>query len=204
MGWGGIVGPVAFVAAWIACGRATVGYSPRHDAISELAAIGATTRVAMTVGFVVFGVGLVLYAGPLGRAVGGRADWAAALCGLATLGVAAIPLGWFSDGLHGALAGIGYAALAATPVLASRHLARIGHAAAAWASVAVGAACAGCLVLSAFGANHGLFQRLGLTIGDAWVVASAAAILSRGRRSSAVVGGGALQVGPEHGDGRVE
>jgi hypothetical membrane protein len=63
---GGVVGPVGFVMAWVACGRATPGYSPRHDAISLLAAIGSPTRVAMTVGFVVFGIGVLVYAWPLG------------------------------------------------------------------------------------------------------------------------------------------
>jgi len=167
------------MAAWLACGRATAGYSARHDAISRLAALGAPTRVAMTAGFVVFGVGVMLYAWPLARAVSGWAWSSAGLCGLATLGVAAVPLGSVSDGLHGALAGIGYAALAGTPLLASPDLMRRGRTAAARASVATGVVCAACLVATTLGPNHGLFQRLGLTVGDLWIIVSATVLVTR-------------------------
>jgi hypothetical membrane protein len=179
MAAGGVVGPVAFVAAWVVCGRATTDYSPRHDAISQLAAIGAPTRLTMTVGFVVFGVGVAAYARPLARAVVGPAWSAAVICGVATLGVAAVPLGWISDGLHGALAGVGYAALAATPLLVAPELWRRGRAGPAVASVMVGIACAAFLVATTFAASRGLYQRLGLTIGDGWLVVSAIVILTR-------------------------
>jgi hypothetical membrane protein len=179
MATGGIIGPVAFVTAWVVCGRATAGYSPRGDAISDLAAIGASTRLTMTLGFVVFGVGVALYSRPLGQLLGAPTGWAAAVCGLATLGVAAVPLGWISDGLHGTLAALGYAGLAATPLLASAPLRRRGRLGAAGVSVATAVVCALCLVATAFARDHGLFQRLGLTIGDVWLVVSAAVILIR-------------------------
>jgi hypothetical membrane protein len=179
MAAGGIVGPVAFVTAWALCGRATPGYAPTHDAISELARIGATTRTAMTAGFTVFGIAVVLYAQALRRWVDGPAWITATACGLATLGVAAVPLGSISDGLHGTLAVVGYVTLAATPVLASRPLRRAGRVRAAAASVATGLACGAALAASLVGPHHGGFQRLGLTIGDAWLVASAIVMLAR-------------------------
>ena len=81
----------------------------------------------MTAGFVVFGVGLPLYAWALRRVVP-RPVWvAAAATGVATLAVAAAPLehSATTDRWHGVFAGIGYATLAATPLLAARPL-RVG------------------------------------------------------------------------------
>ncbi len=170
---GGIVGPVAFVAAWALCGRATPGYSPVSDAISELARVGTDTRVAMTLGFVVFGLAVSGYSFALREACPGRAWVAALTTAIATLGVAAVPLGWFSDGLHGAFAAIGYASLALTPMLASRPLGgRLGA-----ISLGAGIGCGICLLATVLGPAHGLFQRLGLGIGDAWLLASALVIL---------------------------
>jgi hypothetical membrane protein len=170
---GGIVGPVAFVSAWALCGWTTPGYSPVSDAISDLARVGADTRVGMTSGFVVFGIGVAAYSFALRWALTGPAWMTALATAIATLGVAAVPLGWFSDGLHGAFAGIGYLTLALTPILASRSL--TGRVASV--SLGVGLACGLCLLATVFGPAHGLFQRIGLGIGDAWVVASAVVML---------------------------
>ena len=57
LAFGGVAGPATFVWSWARGGRATPGYSPFADHISELAAIDAPTRVAMTAGFVVYGLG---------------------------------------------------------------------------------------------------------------------------------------------------
>jgi hypothetical protein len=174
---GGIVGPTAFVVAWAACGRATAGYSAVTDAISDLARVGAPTRPAMTLGFVVFGVGVPLFGVALRAALPGRAWMAAVVCGMATLGVAAVPLGRGSDGLHGLFAGVGYVALAATPALAWSPLRRAGCPVGAGASLVVAAVAGGCLALTVAGPAHGLFQRAGLTVGDAWLVASGVVVL---------------------------
>jgi hypothetical protein len=52
----------------------------------------------------------------------------------------------------------------------------------AWAgfSVAAGTVAAVCLVATAFGVAHGLLQRLGLTAGDVWIVATAIELLRSG------------------------
>src|SRR3954462_14459944 len=90
---GGILGPFAFVAAWSIGGLAASHYSAIDDAISRLAEVGAPTRPWMTAGFVGFGIGLPLYAVALRTSLPGPSWMTAAATGLATLGVAAAPLG---------------------------------------------------------------------------------------------------------------
>lgn len=176
---GGLVGPATFIAAW-AVGGATTDrpYDPVDDAISRLAAIGADTRPLMTAGFVAFGVALPAYGWALRAALPGWAWLAATATGLATLGVAAAPLdrSHAVDLAHAAFAVTGYATLAATPLLAQRPLRRRGHRLLADAGVAAGAASAAALALTATGAATGLFQRVGLTATDAWLIASALAL----------------------------
>src|SRR5258708_7519274 len=64
---GGLIGPAAFVGAWALGGALKEGYSPTNDAISRLAAIGASTRPLMTSGFVCFGIAVPAYALALRR-----------------------------------------------------------------------------------------------------------------------------------------
>lgn len=168
---GGVVGPVAFVGSWAIAGATTPGYSPVDRAISDLAAVGASTRVAMTLGFVVFGLGLVAFGLALRTGLGGRSWVAAVTTGSSTIGVAATPLGgWSGNGLHAAFAGVGYAGIVALPLLAA---ARIGRRSWARVSVLIAAFSAVCLVASTLGPAHGLWQRLGLTVADAWIVVTA-------------------------------
>jgi hypothetical membrane protein len=179
---GGIVGPIAFVAAWSSAGLAASHYSPIHDPISRLAEVGASTRPLMTAGFVVFGIGLTLYAVALRAALRGASWVTAAATGLATLGVAAAPLGRSDTGdtVHGVFAGAGYCTLALTPLLAAGPLRRAGRSTLANLSLATGALAGISLLATTTAAANGLFQRLGLTIVDVWIVATAAALL-RGR-----------------------
>ena len=177
----GIVGPVAFVSVWIGCGLATEGYSAVSDAISELAAVGASTRWIMTAGFVVFGTAVPLYGWlSLRAALPGRAWIALVVTGLATLGVAAVPLGRGTDTLHGAFASLGYVSLALAPALASIELRRRGRAAAATMSLLAAAGAGVCLLATLPGPAHGMFQRAGLAFGDAWIVATAVVLLRSG------------------------
>lgn len=174
---GGLIGPAAFVTAWALLGARKPGYNPIEDHISRLAAQGVAERPAMTAGFVAFGVGLPLYALALRRSPTGHAWIAAVATGVATLGVAAFPLdGPVGDGAHAAAAGFGYATLAAVPLLAARPLARAGYKAWSRFSWATGAAVGACLAATTLGPATGLMQRTGLTIGDAWIVASAIAL----------------------------
>jgi hypothetical protein len=179
---GGVVGPVGFVGAWSLAGVSARHYSAVHDAISRLAESGASTRVAMTAGFVAFGVGVPVYATALRVTLDGWA-WATALAtGAATLGVAAVPLGSpTSDTVHGCFATAGYLTLVATPLLASRSFARSGRSAWAVASVLSGIVSGACLLATVPGPAHGLFQRLGLGAVDIWIVATAIELMRTGR-----------------------
>ena len=173
---GGVVGPVAFVVSWAVAGATTPGYSSVDDAISDLAAVGASTRVAMTSAFVVFGLGLIAFGLALRETLDGPAWIAAVVTGVCTLGVAATPLdGWSGDEVH---ARVRRSRLHGdrrrsrrSPAPSSlrsgrRHWARV--------SVLMAGVSAACLVASSFGEDHGFWQRLGLGVADAWIVVTAA------------------------------
>jgi hypothetical membrane protein len=179
LAWSGIVGPAVFVADWATLGAVRPGYSPVSDAISRLAERGASTRPEMTAGFIVYGAGLIGYGLALRRQVPGTA-WVFAIgTGVATFGVAAFPLGTpLSGTVHAVFAALGYATLAALPMATSPAFLSAGHPRLGRLSALTGAATAALLLASAVGAPvHGLTQRLGLTLGDTWVVLSALAML---------------------------
>jgi hypothetical membrane protein len=174
---GGVIGPLAFVGAWIGAALATKGFSSVESAISDLAAVHAPHRVAMTAGFVIFGLGLFAFAFALRGTLEGNAWIAALATGACTIGVAANPLGgWTSDAVHATFAGLGYATLVALPLLAAPALSRRGLRTGARVSVVIGAISAVCLLASTLGPAHGFWQRLGLTVGDVWIVTIASAI----------------------------
>ncbi|MGI8661952.1 MAG: DUF998 domain-containing protein [Acidimicrobiales bacterium] len=176
---GGIVGPAGFVTAWTLSGLTTDGYSPIDGFISDLAALGAPSRAAMTTGFVCFGIAVPAYAFVLRDSLDGRAWIAAAATGLTTLGVASFPLEGSdlqSKG-HALFAGLGYVTLALTPLLAARPLERLGHRRAALASLAAGVVSGAALAATTLGPAHGALQRIGLTTTDVWIAATAVAIL---------------------------
>jgi hypothetical protein len=166
-----VVGPVAFVCSWALAGATASGYSPVDDAISDLAAVDASTRVPVTVSFVLFGFGLFAFGFALREALEGRAWIAALVTGACTIGVAATPLrGWSGDDLHAVFASLGYAAIVAIPLLAAPAFVATGRRSWALASVLAAALSAICLAASTVGVAHGLWQRLGLTVADAWIV----------------------------------
>lgn len=176
---GGIIGPASFIGAWTAGALTTSApYSSIDDAISRLAAVGSDTRWLMTAGFVTFGVSLPVYASALRATVPGAAWMTAAATGIATLAVAAAPLDHSDtvDRLHSIFAGLGYLTLAATPLLAASPLRAMGHHRLSRFGVAAGVASATALALTTTGLPSGLFQRVGLTVTDAWIIASALAI----------------------------
>jgi hypothetical membrane protein len=171
---------MAFIAAWAIAGARTPGYEPLRDAISRTAEAGAPQRHVMNAGFVTYAAGSAVGAIALRRAIPGPAWIAGAVNGVATLGVALTPLEHSStlDTAHTITATTGYVSLALTPLLAARPLADAGHRRAAAASVATGAVVAACLAATAVTERSGLPQRLGLTTGDLWLIATGAAILS--------------------------
>ena len=176
----GVVGPAAFIAAWGILGAGASNYSAVHDPISRLAASGASTRGAMTAGLLALGTGLVCSAIVLREELPGPAWAFAAGTGVSALGVAAAPLGSpLRDDIHGVVATLGYATLAATPVAASVAMARQDRRHWPRLSMVAGAACGLCLLASAALPARGLFQRVGLTSGHLWVMATCAQVLHR-------------------------
>ena len=181
----GIVGPTAFVGAWVVGGLRTDGYDPVEQAISQLAREGAPTRALMTGGLVTFGVLVPLWARAAAEHLDApRLRWPITVAGLATLGVAALPLtrdpGGTQDLLHAVAAGTGYVAMALTPLVAAAALHRSGRTKAAAASAAVGVVSAlGLVGTVALPEQSGAMQRLGLTVVDLWHVVVAAAVLRR-------------------------
>ena len=179
--WGGAFGAAAFIGAWVIGGAITSReYSPVEDTISQLAAVGASTRPLMTAGMITFGIAVPTYACALRRALPGRSWIAAATTGISTLGVAAAPLDHSSlvDGLHASAAGIGYVTLAAVPVLARKALIAEGHDRLAAFGVAMATVAALALPTSLVVPQTGLFQRVGLTAADLFLIVSAPAVAS--------------------------
>jgi hypothetical protein len=167
---GGVVGPAAFIAAWAVLGGRAKHYDPTRDPISRLAAVGAPTRAAMTAGFVTFAAGLFLYALALRDRLPRRVAALVVANAVATLGVAALPLEGFGGSAgHALAAGTGYATLAALPAASGLRGGKLLTAAIA---VALGISVAGT-------ERTGLFQRAGLTLGDAWIVATALWVLTK-------------------------
>lgn len=179
---GGLVGPLAFIGAWAVGGTVLSGreYSSMDDAISQLAAVGMDTRPLMTAGFVVFGMAVPVYGRALRQAGFAGAGRAAVVTGLATLGVAVFPVGDATGTAHGICAALGYVSLAAVPGLAAPVLIERGRRRAARTSLAAAVAVAISLAATVVVEDaNGLFQRLGLTIGDVWLMASAWSLLRR-------------------------
>jgi hypothetical membrane protein len=165
------------VGGWLLAGSRAEGYSPLHDHISELARVGAPTRVLMTAGFVGFGLLAPVWARTLGRSLGSDAvRTSVTAAGVTTLGVAALPLGaTFGDGPHAVAAALGYASMAATPLLASRRLSGRARA----ASAATGLVSSALLLGTTLGRAPGALQRTGLGVVDAWFVVMAVRELRR-------------------------
>jgi hypothetical protein len=181
LAFGGVAGPVAFVASWSLLGAtAAASYSPVEDAISRLAQVDAPSRAGMTIGFKTFGIGVSLFGLALRDELPGPAWKAAVATGVATLAVGATPLETSKqvDLLHAAAATLGYTTLALAAWLAAPYLGRRGARLSRMAAVGCGAALAATVVAS----PAGLMQRLGLTIGDAWIVATSLGMLRRSNR----------------------
>ena len=118
-----------------------------------------------------FGIGVPVFAAGLRRALDGPAWIAAGVAGLASLGVAALPLHPDHEvPAHAVAAGIAYASLSLAPLLAAGPLARGGDRGLARFSVGAGALGAACLAATLAGPASGFFQRAGLTTLDVWLV----------------------------------
>lgn len=180
-----VAGPAAFIGGWVVGGRRTPGYSPVHDAISRIAAVGAPERDLMTTAFVAYGASILVGAAAL-RSSPLRRCWPIAVVnGAATIAVAALPLEHSAavDTWHGVAAGTGYVSIAALQLASARPLRQTGHDRAAALAVAGGVVTGAALVATTVSEANGFWQRLGLTVGDAWLIATGAALFRAGRIS---------------------
>jgi hypothetical protein len=89
----GLVGPLAFTAAWLLAQRRQEEYQVRHEHISGLAARDATDPHVMTAGFAALGTCAVAFAATLDRRLGPRAGLGPTLIGVA--GLATLAAGLF-------------------------------------------------------------------------------------------------------------
>ena len=123
------VGVCGITRAEVLGGARTPGYSPVHEAISRIAAVGAPERGLMTAGFVTYGAALLAAVPPVRRSVLARAWPAVVVNGVATWAVAALPLDRSAaiDAAHGVAATVGYGSLAAVPALAAAPLVAAQH-----------------------------------------------------------------------------
>lgn len=178
--WGLVVAPIVFVVGWAVAGATVDGYSPRRQAISDLAAVDSPRRWPMFVVFLLYGLSMVTGSLALRQSVVRTAAVAAVVNGLAVIGVALTPIHQSSaiDDRHGTAALLAYISLAAMPILAAWGLARNGQRGAAVGSVVVGVASIVALS-AAYGNDYvGFLQRSGTTIGNAWILAAGVAVLT--------------------------
>ena len=118
-----------------------------------------------------------------------RRSWSlAAINGAASIAVAALPLDHSTamDTWHGVAAGIGYVSITALPIVAAGPLRDAGYKRAAALSITGGVISGLCLVATTLTDANGFFQRLGLTVGDVWLVSTGIALfhLTRAQRTS--------------------
>lgn len=167
-----VVGPTAFITAWAVSGAMTPGYSPIRDPISDLAAVDATSRGLMNVGFGAFAVSVGAAVIPARLFLGTPAAVTLAANVVLTVGIALAPLGQSPEGdrAHAVVAGLGYLALAAMGPSAARTLAKRSPALGR-ASAVVGAVSIACLGLSLVRPEAGFWQRAGILATDAWLIA---------------------------------
>jgi hypothetical protein len=180
---GGVAGPALFVAAWVASGRRTVGYSPLGEPISRLAARRCACRPAMTAGFLAYTIGVGGFATRV-DVLGRPAATATAANAVAMGALAALPLSDAGNNrAHVAAAGAAYVSLTLVPLLAAYRDRQAVHrrAAAATAGLAAGSF----LALSVIHpSGQGGWQRAGLTAGQAWIASTAGWDLLGGNRVS--------------------
>ncbi|MBT8207413.1 MAG: DUF998 domain-containing protein [Acidimicrobiia bacterium] len=180
---GAIVGPVVFIASWVLGGMLADGYRPATDAISRLAAKGASTAPILSFGLATYGIGVGLASIAMRRVLGSRSATALGLNAILTFGVLATPLEHSSsiDRLHTAFAASAYVALALASLLAAHRFRQRGWSNAAAISAGVGGITAASLAATGIAEWSGLFQRIGLTVSDVWMMAVAVYVLrSRG------------------------
>lgn len=191
----GVVGVVAYVAAWAVGGALWGDYDPTRQAISELFAHGAPTRtrLPLSLGLLLSGVGLVAFAWAMHVGLPGRGRLGpllAATSGVMTVAVVAFPCtagcpgagASLTDTLHVVTAGTGYTALVLAPLATGWRVRRdLPGLALASAVLGGGALLAFAVHTMATVSSAGLLQRGFNTAADLWYVVAAVVIVRRQR-----------------------
>ena len=181
----GIVGPVAFITSWVIAGALRDGYDPITQAISRLAESGAPNRWIVTAGMVTFGVSALVFASVM-RSFTKAGAFFMVVAGISSFGVAAFPCtsgcpgigSTFFDTAHVVVAGVHYVALTNAP-LSIWWEKRNGPYARFCLAMAVATGIA--LTSQALGIGpNGLMQRIGITLSDTWMVATAVLLMRSG------------------------
>jgi hypothetical membrane protein len=129
----GIVGPVVFALAALIGATRPKGYSHVYNFVSELAAVGSPARVLMTIGFIAFGLCILLFAWSL-RVL--RPSAVALVAVVALSGIGTLTAGTFScdpacptkgsmsthQQLHNASSVVTFSAWIIAPFVAARQL----------------------------------------------------------------------------------
>ena len=137
----------------------------------------------MTAAFVAYGASVIVGSTAL-RASPLRRVWTiAAVNGAATIAVAALPLEHSAsmDTWHGVAAGVGYVSITVLQLASAGPLRATGHDRAAALAIAGGVTSGICLVATTVSDANGFFQRLGLTVGDVWLISAGIALFRAGR-----------------------
>lgn len=183
----GIAGPLAFILSWVVAGTLRDGYDPVNDAISRLAETGAPQRWIVTAGMISFGIATLIFArGPAGDTTP-TTRWFLVAAGFSSFAVAAFPCTAGCPGVgstavdtaHVIAAGVHYVALTSAPlsIWAARHHER-GY---PRFCLILGGAAGVALISQAMGIGpNGLMQRIGLSLNDAWMIATAVMLSRRG------------------------
>lgn len=192
----GLVGVAFYVAAWALAGAWWSGYDPMEQAISELFARGAPTpgRTLVIASLVASGLGLLLFGAAMHRGLPGRGragPIAALYAGVMTVLVTVAPCtagcpgagSSLTDTAHTVIAGSGYVALVAAPLLTAPRLRPHAPRLATWSVVLGLIAAIGFVVrfLGVLDVYAGFQQRLFNTVADAWFVLVAMWLIGAGR-----------------------
>jgi Protein of unknown function (DUF998) len=202
----GVLGPVAFTAAWVAASLRQTGYPASQIQISGLAAPGARDPWLMMAGFLVLGGCLIAFAPALRAGLGGShragpVPWLITAAGVLTIAAGLLrrdhmlltpgPQSWHNLA-HNVVSGVIYVLLIAVPLLLAARL-RGGRRGPGPAGALTACALATGALLAVFASGaarpwDGTLQRVAVSIPLAALIAVAVAVASRllaGDRDSA-------------------
>ena len=181
-GAGGVAGPVLFTVAWVVGSLRQAGHSMAEVQLSGLAADDARDPQIMMAGFVVLGVGTVVFGAGLGRvaAAGVAGPWLVTVGGAASVAAGVFRRdhlllsgpgfsgeSWHNQ-VHDVVSGVAYGAMIAAPLVLGRRF----HHSRDWAVVARPVqvlALAGAVALVVFASGiaqpyNGVVQRVAVTL----------------------------------------